>query len=193
MHTVFRMGDIKSVGENHRLFQVTLTITSENDNDLQQLMNRIREDTFPNSSGWDRLSLLLSQMGHPQIAQQICDTLFDQATSHSTEVHLYDRFGNNKYQLGEYQEAIAYYIRQQEIMAKALPSNHPDSAGSYNNIGSVYYKMGDYLQALSSCDKAFAIRQQSLPSNHPDVASSCYIMRLLHEFMKSYSKAYSFS
>ena len=191
MHAVFRIGDIRPMDKYRRLFEVTLTLTSKSDDDLDRLMNRIREETFSDSSGWDRLSLLLSQMGHPQIAQQICDTLFDQATSHSTEVHLYDRFGNNKYQLGEYQEAIAYYTRQQEIMAKALPSNHPDLAASYNNIGLVYSKIGDYLQALSSYGEALAIQQQSLPPNHPDLASTHSAIGSVYAYMGYYSKALS--
>ena len=36
MHTVFRIRDIKSMGENHRLFQVDLTLTSDNDKDLRR-------------------------------------------------------------------------------------------------------------------------------------------------------------
>ena len=48
MHTVFRIHDIKSMGENQRLFQVDLTLTGENDDkDLRKLTDRIREETFP--------------------------------------------------------------------------------------------------------------------------------------------------
>jgi uncharacterized protein YrrD len=40
MHTVFRIQDIKSIGENQRLIQVDLTLTDENDDkDLRQLTN----------------------------------------------------------------------------------------------------------------------------------------------------------
>ena len=50
MHSVFRIHDIKSMGENQRLIQVDLTLTGENDDkDLRKLTDRIREETFPDS------------------------------------------------------------------------------------------------------------------------------------------------
>ena len=60
MHTVFRIGDIRPMNENHRLYEVELMITSKSDHDLRQLMDHIRKETFPESSGWYRLSLILS-------------------------------------------------------------------------------------------------------------------------------------
>ncbi len=44
MHTVFHINDIKLMSENHRLFQVELTLTSDNDKDLRVLTDQIRED-----------------------------------------------------------------------------------------------------------------------------------------------------
>ena len=49
MHTVFRIGEIKKIKNNNRLYQVTLTLTSDNDKQLQILTGRIREETSPNS------------------------------------------------------------------------------------------------------------------------------------------------
>ena len=57
MHTVFRIDDIISMGENHRLFQVDLTLTTDNDKDLHILTDRIREETFPDAVGWYRLGI----------------------------------------------------------------------------------------------------------------------------------------
>jgi hypothetical protein len=48
MHTVFRIGGIKPMGENHRLVQVDLTLTGDNDKDLRVLTDRIREESDPN-------------------------------------------------------------------------------------------------------------------------------------------------
>jgi hypothetical protein len=55
MHSVFRIGEITPMGENHRLVRVELTLTSDNDPDLRRLTDRIREETFPNVEGWYRL------------------------------------------------------------------------------------------------------------------------------------------
>ena len=51
MHTVFRIDDIKPMSENLRLFQVELTLTSEDDKNLVLLTNHIRQETFPHLSG----------------------------------------------------------------------------------------------------------------------------------------------
>jgi hypothetical protein len=42
MHTVFRIGKIQSMNEDHRLFQVNLTLTGEDDKDLRALTDHIR-------------------------------------------------------------------------------------------------------------------------------------------------------
>jgi hypothetical protein len=44
MYTVFRIDDIIPMDENHRLFQVELTLTRNNDQDLRRLTDRIREE-----------------------------------------------------------------------------------------------------------------------------------------------------
>ena len=47
MQTVFRIGDMTSMGENSRLFQVELTLTGDDDKDLRQLTDCIRERDLP--------------------------------------------------------------------------------------------------------------------------------------------------
>jgi hypothetical protein len=59
IHTVFRIHDIKPTEEKDRVFQVDLTLTSDDDNDLRALTNQIRKQTFPNQEGWVRLGFLL--------------------------------------------------------------------------------------------------------------------------------------
>jgi hypothetical protein len=51
IHIVFRICDIKPMDENHRLFQVDLTLTTDNDKDLRVLTDHIREEIFPDSEG----------------------------------------------------------------------------------------------------------------------------------------------
>lgn len=50
MHSVFRIRDIKSMGENSHLYQVDLILT--NDKDLCALTDRIVEE-IKESTGWD--------------------------------------------------------------------------------------------------------------------------------------------
>jgi len=61
---------IKSMSENHRLLQVDLTLTSDNDKDLRVLTDRIREEIFFDSHGWYRLGLVLLEMGQSDKAEK---------------------------------------------------------------------------------------------------------------------------
>jgi tetratricopeptide (TPR) repeat protein len=184
MHTVFRIGDITSMDENNRLFRVELTLTSDNDKDLRRLTDRIREETFPESPGWYRLALVLLKMGHPEKAQEMCETLLKQETEEGAKAAIYNQLGQVKASLGEYHEAIAFYKKSLEIDEKILPSNHPYLGSSYGDIGNVYREIGDYQKAL-------AIQQQSLPPNHPELASSYNNIGNVYDDMGEYPKALS--
>ena len=189
MHTIFRIGDIKSMGETDRLFQVKLTLTSDNDKDLRRLTDHIREETFPRSVGWYRLSCVLVKMGQAEKAQQVCDTLLEQATEEHEKAVIYNTLAVVKEELGEYAEAIIYSEKSLEIRKRSRPSNHPDLASSYSNIGSVYSKMGDYPKALSFYEKVLVIQQQSLPPNHPDLAPPYNNIGFVYAKMGDYPKA----
>jgi tetratricopeptide (TPR) repeat protein len=143
---------------------VELTLTSDNDKDLRVLTDRIREETYPDSSGWYRLGLVLRKMGQPKKAQQVYEILLEQTTKESEKPHIYHQLGLFKDEQGEYQEAITFYEKSLEIREKTLPPNHPDLAASYNNIGAVYNSMGDYSKALSYYEKALEIRQKNTSS-----------------------------
>ncbi|CAF3849355.1 unnamed protein product [Adineta steineri] len=192
MHTVFRIEDIKPIDGNNDLYQVNLTLTNDNDQDLRTLTDRIQQETFPDSTGWHRLGLLLTKMGHFNKAQEVYEVLLHQATDESDKANIYHQLGRIKDSQEEYQEALSYYEKALAIRQQSLPLNHPDLGASYSNIGVVYDNMGDYLRALSNYEKALAIRQQSLPLNHPDLGSSYNSIGLVYENMGNYLKARSF-
>jgi tetratricopeptide (TPR) repeat protein len=118
MHTVFRIGEITPMGENHRLVRVELTLTSDNDPDLRRLTDRIREETFPDVEGWYRLGQVLLKMGQPDKAQRVYEILLEQATEESEKAPIYHQLGVIKYNQGEYQEAITFYEKSSEIEKK---------------------------------------------------------------------------
>jgi tetratricopeptide (TPR) repeat protein len=172
MHTVFRISNIKPMGENHRLFQVELTLTSDNDKDLRVLTDCIREQTFPDAEGWYRLGLVLLTLGQSDKAEEVYQILLEQATEESEKAPIYHQIGWTNRQLGKYKEAITFYQKSLEIYKQTLPPNHPTLAIPYGSIGLMYYSMGGYSKALSYYEKSLEIRQQSLPPNHPDLAMS---------------------
>ena len=65
MNSAFRIGNIKSMSENNRLFCVDLTLTNDNDEDLHMLTNSIREDLFSEGERWEQLGSLLRTIGRP--------------------------------------------------------------------------------------------------------------------------------
>ncbi|CAF0878354.1 unnamed protein product [Adineta steineri] len=191
MHTIFRIGDIKSMDENNHLYQVNLILTNETDQDLRTLSNQIRQETFPDEEGWYRLGLLLIKMGQFTKAQEIYRYLLHQATNESDKANIYHQLGRIKRNQGEYQEALSYCEKSFAIYEKTLPSIHPDLALLYTGIGNVYDHMGDYPKALSSHEKALAIRQ-SFPSNHLDLGTSYNNMGSTYYYMGDYPKALSY-
>jgi tetratricopeptide (TPR) repeat protein len=191
MHTIFRIREIKSLGENNRLRQVELSLTSDNDKDLHALTESIRKETSPDSKGWYRLGQLLLKMGHPDKAHEVYEVMLRQASNESEKGVIYHQLGQILYKQGQYKEAITYYEHSLAIKQKTLPPTHLNLSGSYNNIGLVYAKMGEYSKALSSHEKALEIRQKTLPSTHPELASSYNNIGLVYDNMGEYSKALS--
>ncbi|CAF0781237.1 unnamed protein product [Adineta steineri] len=191
MHTVFRIGDTKPMDGNTHLYQVNLTLTNDNDQDLRILSDQIRQETFPDEEGWYRLGQLLIKMGQFTKAQEIYYDLLNQTTDESDKAPLYYQLGWIKYNQGEYQEALSSHEKALTIRQELLRSNHPDLGDSYDRIGMVYDSMGDYPKALSYYEKAVAIQEQSLLSNHPGLGASYNNIGSVHYIMGNYPQALS--
>jgi tetratricopeptide (TPR) repeat protein len=191
MHTVFRINDIISMSDDHRLIQVNLTLTTDDDKDLHRLTECIREETFPDAVGWDRLgNLLLLKMGQPKQAQQVYEVMLEQATDEIEKGLLYQRLGLAKDNQGEFDEAIKYYEKSLNIYKKRRPDD-PDLAITYNNVGKLYYDKQEYMKALYAHQKALDIRQQSLPTDDPGLAMSYNNIGAVCEVLNDYPKALS--
>ncbi|CAF1107363.1 unnamed protein product [Adineta steineri] len=191
MHTVFRVSAIKQMDNKNQLYQVELELTSDDDQQLRSLTDRIREEA-DGSTGWQRLGKLLLAIGQFNKAEELYNVLFEQTTDENEKASCYNQLGAVHWNQGDYEKAIWYYEQGLEIEQKTLPSNHPSLATSYNNIGKVYDNMGEYSKALSFYAKALKIRQNTLASDHPDFAQSYNNIGLVYYNMGEYSKALSF-
>ncbi|CAF1675610.1 unnamed protein product [Adineta ricciae] len=192
MHSVFRVGTIRQVGDKSKLYhEVQLQLTADDDPQLRVLTDRI-ESEVQGSTGWERLGHLLLKLGQLDKAEELYTVLLEQASDNNDRAHYYHQLGCLKYSQGDYKMAIEYYEKVLEIQEKTLPSNHPDLATSYNNIGAVYMSMGEYSKALSFYEKTLEIFQKTLPSNHPSLATSYSCIGLVYYNMGEYSKALSF-
>ncbi|CAF0751922.1 unnamed protein product [Adineta steineri] len=191
MHTVFRVGTIKQMDNNNQLYQVELQLTSEDDQQLRLLTDRIREEAG-GGSGWHRLGNLLLKIGQCNKAEELYNVLLVQTSDEDEKALCYHQLGCVKDEQGDHEKAIWYYKKSLETKQKTLPSNHRLSASSYGNIGTAYTNMGQYLKALSSHEKALEIEQKTLPSNHPDFATSYNNIGGVYKMMGEYPKALSF-
>ena len=192
MHSVFRIGQVKQIDENGRLWQVDLTLTSDNDPQLHALTQRIREETFPGEEQWYRLGQVLIKLGEFKKAQQLYDALLCQKSDSQDIAGIYFQLGWLKDNRGEYEQAVACYKKLLEIIENTLHPYHPKIACSYNNLGLVYNKMGEYVHALFFHEKALQIREQSLPPNDSRLATSYNNIGRVYDNMGKYSKALSY-
>jgi tetratricopeptide (TPR) repeat protein len=191
MHSVFRIGQVKQLDENIRLWQVDLTLTNDNDPQLHGLIERMQEETR-GSTGWHRLGMLLIKLGQFNKAEKLYEILLKQTTDEDEKAHLYHMLGMIKHGQGEYAAAIEFYDKSFKANQKIFSPTDPNLASSYNNIGGVYYNMGEYSKALSYYEKALEMRQKTLPPNHPDLATSYSNIGLVYYNMGEYSKALSY-
>ena len=189
MHAIFRIHGIIPMDESQRLFQVDLRLTSDNDDDLRVLTERMREEIDPDSKEWHRLGKLLLKIGQPDKAQQVYETLLDQAIDDIEKAVYYHHIGWAKYIKGENEDAIKFYEKAITIRQASLSSTHLDVAKSYNNIGLVYGNMGVYDKALSSHQKSLEMKQETLPPDHPDLAMSYNNIGMVYYNMGEYEKA----
>jgi tetratricopeptide (TPR) repeat protein len=191
MHSVFRIEQVGQIDKNDRLWQVNLTLTSDNDPQLHALTKCMQEETM-GSTGWLRLGKLMIRLGHFDKAEELYEILLKQTTNEGEKAHLFHQLGCSKDGQGKYVDAIGFSEKTLEIEQKTLPANHPRLASSYNNIGFVYASMGEYSKALSYYEKALEIRQKTLPENHPDFAQSYNNIGSAYDSMGEYSKALSY-
>ena len=90
MHTVFRINDIKLMGENQRLIRVDITLTGESDDkDLCKLNDRNRGETSHGEEGWYSLAVVLLKVRQPKKAEQVYQVLLEQATDGTIKRNIY--------------------------------------------------------------------------------------------------------
>lgn len=192
MHAIFRIKDIRVIDENQQLFQVELQLTNDNDKDLQILTNHIRNETFPEKSGWQRLGeVLVKKLYQPIEGEKVYQILLQHENDEYRKGYLYNRIGLCKHQQGQRQEAIEYYQKSIEIYEIHAP-NDPDRAKPYRNLGILYCEMGQFQQALQYHEKNNEIIRNILSSDQTDLAASYNNIGLVYKNMGKYDEALSF-
>lgn len=192
MHSIFRIGEIKRIEGYDRVFQIELTLTSDNDPQLYNLTECIRQETFPHKKGWHRLAELLIKLARFDKAQQVCEVIRAQSTDDHDKSSVYHMLGIIKDNQGEYVEAMKFHKKTMEINQKILSSTHADVANSLGSIGLIYEQTGQYSKALSYYDKVLDVFKKILPSGHQYLATTYNNIALIYDKMGDYSKSLSY-
>ena len=189
MNTVFRICAVKPLNEDHRLFQVELTLTKDADQELLMLTDHLRKEICQHPNGWYRLGLLLIKMGHFDKAEEIYQTILDETPDEREKGNLFHQLGLIKVGQDKYKEAITYLEKSLSICEKTLPPNHPHLASSYNHTGLVYEKIAEHSKALTCHEKALKIYQKIRSPDHPDLLSTLSNIGLVYNNIGEHSKA----
>jgi tetratricopeptide (TPR) repeat protein len=191
-HTVFRIGDVKPTDETKQRWRVALTLTHDNDPNLNAVTQCMRKET-EGSSGWHRLGVLLMKIGEYDKAEDIYRILLKVTTLTEVEqAYINQQVGWAKRKQGDYQAALCYYDKSREIRENHLSKDHPDFIFLYNNIGDAYKGMSDYVKALSYYEKALEIAMIIVPTNLSQLAASNNNIGDLYNDMAEYTKALSY-
>lgn len=189
MHSVFRIDYIKPIEHNNdRLWQVGLTLTSDDDPQRRDLTERIRNET-PGLTGWHRLGQFLIMIGQFTKAENVYRALLDKPHEVDETAQFYHHLGVIKDGQGEYDSAIQLYEKSLEINRHILSPDHHFLASTHTGIGLVYSKKGDYSKALWSHEKALEIFQKTLSSYNPLIAKSYGNIGKVYDEIGAYSNA----
>ncbi|MBK7828796.1 serine/threonine-protein kinase [Nannocystis sp.] len=90
---------------------------------------------------------------------------------------------------GEYEEALALYVRALEIRERELGGEHPHVARALHNLGNVYEATGRFAEALEVHARALAMMQRTLGPSHPNVGLSYNSQAVIHEKRDEHERA----
>jgi len=203
MHTVFRIGELKQIGD--RLWQINLVLTSDTDQQLKCLGDYMRTE-LGNETGWHRMRKLMSKMNKPELHLEAWRKLID--TTHNYDLESFATMLNDQEMFTTFMTdnlkhlaKVLFLVAQcknapfdlrREIEQESLPSNHSEPATAYENFGSTHDWKKDCEFALSCYNKLLEIQEKSLPLNHRELAATYYSITHIHAYMEDYSTALSY-
>ncbi|CAF1459653.1 unnamed protein product [Adineta steineri] len=119
MHTVFRMGTIAQMSNKNQIYKVELQLTSDDDQQLRLLTDRIREKVH--GTGWESLANLLLNIGQFNKADELYSELLEQTSDDVEKAFCYHQLGYVRNAQGDYEKAVWYYEKALKIYEKTLP------------------------------------------------------------------------
>lgn len=188
MNTVFRIGNMRLLDEDQRLYEVQLKLTADDDTELAALSAQIEKE-IRGDTAWKRLGKLLIKLGQWKKAEELYQTLLQQARRLEDEAHYLFQLGWIKDDQGHPKEAVQYYKQALDIEEKIFSSKDPSLATSYHNIGLAYANMGENETALFYYRKALSIEENNKSSSDDSLAVSYNNIGNVYLNLENYSKA----
>jgi tetratricopeptide (TPR) repeat protein len=158
MNSIFRIGKI--LEEENGVCQVNLTVTSDDDPQLRQLMEFMRKEsgTLP---GMQRLGNLMIEMGEWMKAKDIFETILQE----EDDPCINQQLGFIAHQMNNLDEALRYYQHSLSIFLTNQSSDDPRLATLYSNIGCILKDQGN----LKEADKQFQhVLKLEYSTNNPN-------------------------
>jgi tetratricopeptide (TPR) repeat protein len=123
MHSVFRIGEIKQIED--RLWQVELTLTESNDEQLEHLTEYIRQE-IGGWPGWYRLGNLLARIGEFDYAEEVYNTLLNSTSDNDRKAHAHicHQLGSIKSDKGDPVHSRCIKRRLKSKDNHSLPTTH---------------------------------------------------------------------
>ena len=191
MHTVFRIDAVEQVTDD--LWSVNLTLTSDTDDQLQRLAERLRTE-IEGPNPFHRLGKLLMKIGEFNKAEEIFKTLLETISNVDLQqvVSLYNQLGYICKEKGIFSNALFYHQKALENQQKIASPNDLVLTNIYNNIGEVHMLSGDYSTALSSYQNALIINPECFSTDHHELATLYNNIGQVYNLMGDYSTALSY-
>lgn len=190
MHSVFHVGEFKQIGNDNRLYQATLTLTTDTNHNLYDLSKQIREE-IEASTAWHRLARLLLRFGEYTEAEGIYERLIRHTRDDRERVVLYDQMAMVKQGRRKYDEALDNCRKSLGYSDERLSSYEFDLARFYSSMGSIHYALTRYADALSFYGKARDIWARYPVENQLNLAESHNAIGLIYEKLNQRPEALS--
>lgn len=190
MQTIFRINDIK-YNDADAVWHVHLKLTSESDQQLNKLIERMRVE-IQGPTALYRLGVLLIKLGEFTKAEEVFDALLKRTSNPLDRAQIHYQLGYINDNLGHYDKSLHFYQSALNVYTERLSPDHQNIASCFNNIGLVYDNKKDYSNALAFYQKALTIYQRTLSENDPNMATSYNSIGLVHNSRREYPQALTF-
>ncbi|CAF1686918.1 unnamed protein product, partial [Adineta ricciae] len=154
--SIFRLIDIYY--DENQVYNVRLTLCSNNDSSVQTIIENIREESEKNNKGMTNLlsfGSVLRTMGKFCEAKRYYHRLLNELSyDHEYIADCYYGLGKVANEQGDYDSGLRWHHESLETKIRTLGPNDPRLVDSYLNMGGIYSRKNEYKLALESCNKA---------------------------------------